>query len=154
MEWIMRCCTSPPVRSWQRFSTQLQWAQWYKRSIKRTGIRFRATTRYRTPAIVVRLNMFCKTNLLIWQLPNSFASFRKPVYSKRKELAPHSFLATKGIDIELNDTPTLMGRFVSSPREREQRDGRYIRGDEKEGQGRKRNRNESEETGANSFLLG
>ena len=42
-----------------------------------------------------------------------------------------------------NDTFTLVGHFVLSPREREKRDSR---GDEREGQGRKRNRNESEET--------
>ena len=42
-----------------------------------------------------------------------------------------------------NDTSTLAGHFVSSPREREKRDSR---GDEKEGQGRKTNRNEIEET--------
>ena len=45
-----------------------------------------------------------------------------------------------------NDTSTLEGHFVSSPRERERRDRRESRGDEREGQGRKRNRNESEET--------
>ena len=45
-----------------------------------------------------------------------------------------------------NDTSTLEGHFVSSPREREKRDRRESRGDEREGQGRKRNRNESEET--------
>ena len=37
-----------------------------------------------------------------------------------------------------------MGHFVSSPREREKRDRRDSRGDEREGQGRKRNRNGSE----------
>ena len=42
-----------------------------------------------------------------------------------------------------NDTSTLEGHFVSSPREREKRDRRESRGDEREGQGRKRNRNES-----------
>ena len=42
-----------------------------------------------------------------------------------------------------NDTSTLMGHFVSSPREGEKRDRR---GDEREGQGRKRYRNEREET--------
>ena len=42
-----------------------------------------------------------------------------------------------------NDTSTLVGHFVSSPREREKRDSR---GDEREGQGGKRNRNESQET--------
>ena len=40
-----------------------------------------------------------------------------------------------------------MGHFVSSPREREKKDRRDSRGDKREGQGRKRNRNESEETG-------
>ena len=42
-----------------------------------------------------------------------------------------------------NDTSTLVGNFVSSHREREKRDSS---GDEREGQGRKWNRNESEET--------
>ena len=45
-----------------------------------------------------------------------------------------------------NDTSTLVGHFVLSPREREKRDRRDSRRDEREGQGRKRNRNESEET--------
>ena len=44
-----------------------------------------------------------------------------------------------------NDMSTLVGHFVSSPREREKRDT-CSKGDEREGQGRKRNRNESEET--------
>ena len=44
-----------------------------------------------------------------------------------------------------NDTSTLMGHFVSSPREREKKDRRDIR-DEREEQGRKRNRNKSEDT--------
>ena len=54
-----------------------------------------------------------------------------------------------GVDLIVlgfNDTSTLEGHFVSSPREREKRDRRESRGDEREGQGRKRNRNESEET--------
>ena len=45
-----------------------------------------------------------------------------------------------------NDTSTLVGHFVSSPRERVKRDRGDSRGDEREGQGRKRNRNGSEET--------
>ena len=45
-----------------------------------------------------------------------------------------------------NDTSTLVGHFVLSPREREKRDRRDSRGDEREEQGRKKNRNESEET--------
>ena len=51
----------------------------------------------------------------------------------------------KGL-LGFNDTSTLEGHFVSSPREKEKRDRRESRGDEREGQGRKRNRNESEET--------
>ena len=39
-----------------------------------------------------------------------------------------------------------MGHFVPSAREREKRDRRNIKGDEKEGQGRERKMNESEET--------
>ena len=45
-----------------------------------------------------------------------------------------------------NDTLTLVGNFVSSPKEREKRDRRDSRRDEREEQGRKRNRNEREET--------
>ena len=52
-----------------------------------------------------------------------------------------------------NDTSTLEGHFVSSPREREKRDRRDSRGDERGGQGRKRNRNESEETEIKTFPL-
>ena len=47
------------------------------------------------------------------------------------------------IVLRFNDMSTLVGVFVSSPREREKRD---IRGDEKEGQGRESYRFESEET--------
>ena len=54
--------------------------------------------------------------------------------------------AVRLIVLGFNDTSTLEGHFVSSPREREKRDRRESRGDEREGQGRKRNRNESEET--------
>ena len=43
----------------------------------------------------------------------------------------------------VNDTSTLVGHFVSSPLEREDRDRRE---DEREGQGRKKKMNESEET--------
>ena len=45
----------------------------------------------------------------------------------------------------LNDTSTLVGHFVSSPRERETRDRRDSGGNKVDGQGRKRNRYESEE---------
>ena len=50
------------------------------------------------------------------------------------------------IVLGFNDTSTLVGHFVSSPREREKRDRRDSRRDEREEQGRKRNRNEREET--------
>ena len=39
-----------------------------------------------------------------------------------------------------------MGHFVLSPRERKKRDRRDSTGDEREGQGRKRSMNETEET--------
>ena len=42
-----------------------------------------------------------------------------------------------------NDMLTLVGHYVSSPREREKRDRRDSRRDEREGQGRERNMNES-----------
>ena len=44
-----------------------------------------------------------------------------------------------------NNTSTLVDHFVLSPREREKRDRKDTRRDEREGQGRKRNRNASEE---------
>ena len=47
--------------------------------------------------------------------------------------------------LEFNDTSTLVGHFVSSPREWEKRDRRDSRGDERKGQGRKRKMNEREE---------
>ena len=47
------------------------------------------------------------------------------------------------IVLVFNDMSTLVGYFVSSPREREKTDSR---GDEREGQGRKTKRNESKET--------
>ena len=50
---------------------------------------------------------------------------------------------TSLIMMRFNYTSTLVGHFMSSPREREKRDRRDNR---REGQGRKRKRNESEET--------
>ena len=50
------------------------------------------------------------------------------------------------IELGFNDTSTLVGHFVLSPREREKSDRRDSQRDEREEQGRKRNRNESEET--------
>ena len=56
----------------------------------------------------------------------------------------YAYTGTTVIELGFNDT--LVGHFVSSPREREKRDRRDSKRDEREGQGRKRNRNESEET--------
>ena len=39
--------------------------------------------------------------------------------------------------LRFNDTSTLEGHFVSSPKEREKRDRRESRGDEKRGTGKK-----------------
>ena len=52
------------------------------------------------------------------------------------------------IVLGFNDTSTLVGHFVSSPREREKRDRRDSRRDESEDreERRKRNKSESEET--------
>ena len=50
------------------------------------------------------------------------------------------------IVLGFNDMSTPVGHFVLSPREREKRDQNHSKGDEKEGQGRKRKMNESEET--------
>ena len=50
------------------------------------------------------------------------------------------------IVLGINDMSILVGDFVLSPREREKKDRRDSRKDEREGWGRKRNRNESEET--------
>ena len=45
-----------------------------------------------------------------------------------------------------HDTSNLVGHFMSSPRERDNRDRRYSTEDEREVKGRKRKMNESEET--------
>ena len=50
------------------------------------------------------------------------------------------------IVLGFNETSTLVGHFVSSPREREKRDKRDCRRDERERQVRKTNKNKSKET--------
>ena len=45
-----------------------------------------------------------------------------------------------------NDTPTFVGNFVSSPREKEGRDRKDSRGDERDRQGTKKKISEGEET--------
>ena len=64
-------------------------------------------------------------------------------FEKESNFSPFDFFF---IVLGFNDTSTLVGHFVSYPREREKRDKRDSRRNEREGQGRKRNRNESEET--------
>ena len=61
--------------------------------------------------------------------------------SKKNNVYPFDLLIMLGF----NDMSTLVGHFVSSPREMNKRDRRDSRRDEREEQGRKRNRNESEE---------
>ena len=56
------------------------------------------------------------------------------------------------VELGLNDMSTLVGHFVSSPRENEKTDRGDGRGDEREGKGRKRNRNKSEETEENKNI--
>ena len=53
----------------------------------------------------------------------------------------HNICLTDSLTVlGFNDTSTLVGHFVSSPREREERYRRDSRRDEREGQGRKRTR--------------
>ena len=65
-----------------------------------------------------------------------------PMWEVSKPMYQSCFLIVLGF----NDMSILEGHFVLSPREREKRDRRDSRGGEREGQGRKRNRNLSKET--------
>ena len=58
----------------------------------------------------------------------------------------HQYMLCDLIELGFNDTSTLMGHFVSSPRKREKRDRIDSRGEGRERQGRKGNRNQNEET--------
>ena len=49
---------------------------------------------------------------------------------------PYQLALACFIMLGFNDTSTLEGHFVSSPREKEKRDRRESRGEEREGQGR------------------
>ena len=84
---------------------------------------------------------------LLWALWTNYSSHRHqwgPI--SLWQCIMHVIMIDWLIVLGFNDTSTLEGHFVSSPREREKRDRRESRGDEREGQGRKRNRNKSEET--------
>ena len=85
---------------------------------------------------------------MLWLKVHSHLLLRACLLSSKRKLPPQAYQVRPGFLIVLgfNDTSTLEGHFVSSPREREKRDRRESRGDEREGQGTKRNRNESEET--------
>ena len=80
-----------------------------------------------------------KIHTIIWQ-----SKYKSPDEEYQKFKTDTNIINL--IVLGFNDTSTLVGHFVSSPREREKRDRRDSRRDEREGQGRKRNRNESEET--------
>ena len=56
------------------------------------------------------------------------------------------------IVLGFNNTSTLVGHFVSSPRDREKRHRRDSRGDKREGQGITRNRNENEQNTRNKNI--
>ena len=71
---------------------------------------------------------------------------RSPLLKGRKFFPYRKDPFFRLIVLGFNNTSTLVGHFVSSPREREKRDRRDSTGDEREKQGRKSNRNESEET--------
>ena len=106
------------------------------------------------------LSLFCDTQSVGYIAPdNTFLQYKKMlifflfvhkiICSGYSLEAPHWGTSNEYphlIVLGFNDTSTLEGHFVSSPREREKRDRRESRGDEREGQGRKRNRKESEET--------
>ena len=57
-------------------------------------------------------------------------------------MSTHNMFSCRLIVLGFNDTSTLVGHFVSSPREREKKDRRDSNSNERKGQGRKRNRNE------------
>ena len=65
---------------------------------------------------------------------------------KDRQCRSRSVVFFRSFVFGFNNTSTLVGHFVLSPREREKRDTRDSRRDEREEQGRKRNRNEREET--------
>ena len=81
---------------------------------------------------------------LIFSHKRGFDISRK--LSPLKTICMESQILWRLIVLGFNDTSTLVGHFVSSPREREKRDRRDSRRDEREEQGRKRNRNDREET--------
>ena len=67
---------------------------------------------------------------------NSIINYYPKHVTMLKTVSDYIFI--KLIVLGFNDTSTLVGHFVSSPREREKRDRRNSRGDERDGHGRKR----------------
>ena len=85
-----------------------------------------------------------------WRNKKTISTFRlKKVLQNSTTVLTGLYLCCSLFVLGFNNMSTLVGHFVSSPREREKRDRRDSRKDEREGQGRKRNRNESEETEEN-----
>ena len=77
------------------------------------------------------------------------AKVKVTVTSSTKQNDNSAVLGARTLNVHVlgfNYMSTLVGHFVSSPREREKIDIRDSRGDKRGGQGRKRNKNESEET--------
>ena len=58
---------------------------------------------------------------------------------ENKQKQYKGFTVDQWIELGFNDMSTLVGHFVSSPREKENRDRRDSSGDERKGQGRKEN---------------
>ena len=86
----------------------------------------------------------CTWTTTVLVIFNSFDQMRH--HKKCDKYWPRGFGGEFLIALGFNDMPTLVVHFVLSPTEREKRDRRDSRRDEREGQGRKRNRNEGEET--------
>ena len=70
----------------------------------------------------------------------------RPTHISNKFLWSQRCSSHRLIVLRFNDTSSLVGHFVSFPREREKTDRRDSSGDKREGLGRKRNRNEREAT--------
>ena len=93
------------------------------------------------------MNTFFSDKIILWR---KMAKIWLKIWLKVKENGTKKIKLAKMVakekEILVRTLSTLMGHFVLSPREREKRDRRDSRGDEREGQGRKRKMNESDKT--------
>ena len=101
----------------------------------------------------IRLN--CQIYVLSGKVPENSAPGQVHLAKTRISLHTYAVVLEASLDtlwiskvllivLGFNDTSTLVGHYVLSPRKGEKR--RDSRSDEREGKGRKRNGNESEET--------